>query len=91
VQEPVTTGPFIVYGDPIAPVIPGVAARKIAIRELIIPVEIILVFAVIGRTPGVIDDAIFSAIVLMVMATTLAAPPLMKTASNSQQRRAAAA
>jgi Kef-type K+ transport system membrane component KefB len=40
--------------------------------------EVGLVFAAIGRTLGVIDDAVFSAIVLMVMTTTLLAPPLLK-------------
>lgn len=40
--------------------------------------EVGLVFAAIGRTLGVIDDAIFSAIVLMVMVTTLMAPPWLK-------------
>lgn len=40
--------------------------------------EVGLVFAAIGRTLGVIDDAIFSAIVLMVIVTTLIAPPLLK-------------
>jgi Kef-type K+ transport system membrane component KefB len=40
--------------------------------------EVGLVFAAIGRTLGVIDDGIFSAIVLMVMVTTLAAPPWLK-------------
>lgn len=40
--------------------------------------EVGLVFAAIGRTLGVIDDAMFSAIVLMVMITTLIAPPLLK-------------
>jgi len=53
--------------------------------------EVGLVFAAIGRTLGVIDDAIFSAIVLMVMVTTLAAPPLLKIAvqSNNNHRPAA--
>jgi Kef-type K+ transport system membrane component KefB len=41
--------------------------------------EVGLVFAAIGRTLGVIDDAIFSSIVLMVIITTLAAPPLLKS------------
>lgn len=40
--------------------------------------EVGLVFAAIGRTLGVIDDAMFSAIVLMVMATTLLAAPWLK-------------
>jgi Kef-type K+ transport system membrane component KefB len=51
--------------------------------------EVGLVFAAIGRTLGVIDDAVFSAIVLMVMTTTLITPPLLKlvlgsSASNPQ-------
>jgi len=40
--------------------------------------EVGLVFAAIGRTLGVIDDAIFSAVVLMVVVTTLLSPPLLK-------------
>jgi Kef-type K+ transport system membrane component KefB len=40
--------------------------------------EIGLVFAAIGRSLGVLDDAIFSAIVLMVIVTTLISPPWLK-------------
>lgn len=40
--------------------------------------EVGLVFAAIGRTLDVIDDAVFAAIVLMVILTTLAAPPWLK-------------
>ena len=40
--------------------------------------EVGLIFAAIGRSLGVIDDALFSAIVLMVILTTLLAPPLLK-------------
>jgi Kef-type K+ transport system membrane component KefB len=46
--------------------------------------EVGLVFAAIGRTLGVIDDALFSAIVLMVIVTTLLAPPLLKVAAARQ-------
>ncbi len=46
--------------------------------------EVGLVFAAIGRTLGVIDDAIFSAIVLMVIITTLIAPPWLKAAIGRQ-------
>jgi Kef-type K+ transport system membrane component KefB len=53
--------------------------------------EVGLVFAAIGRALGVIDDAIFSAIVLMVMITTLIAPPLLKAAVAKQVRREAGA
>jgi Kef-type K+ transport system membrane component KefB len=49
--------------------------------------EVGLVFAAIGRTLGVIDDAMFSAIVLMVMVTTLIAPPLLTAAVSKQIRR----
>jgi Kef-type K+ transport system membrane component KefB len=40
--------------------------------------EVGLVFAAIGRTLGVLNDAVFSAIVLMVVVTTLIAPPWLK-------------
>lgn len=40
--------------------------------------EVGLIFAAIGKTLGVINDFLFSAIVLMVIITTLAAPPLLK-------------
>ncbi len=40
--------------------------------------EVGLVFAAIGKGLGVIDDALFSAIVLMVILTTLMAPPWLK-------------
>lgn len=61
----------------------GLGARK-PVSKLIVGIgmmprgEVGLVFAVIGRTLGVIDDAIFSAIVLMIVVTTLIAPPLLK-------------
>jgi Kef-type K+ transport system membrane component KefB len=42
--------------------------------------EVGLVFAAIGRSLGVIDDAVFSAVALMVIVTTLIAPPLLKIA-----------
>ncbi len=42
--------------------------------------EVGLVFAAIGKGLGVINDAIFSAVVLVVLVTTLAAPILLKRA-----------
>lgn len=50
--------------------------------------EVGLVFAAIGRTLGVFDDAVFGAIVAMVFVTTLAAPPLLKLAIGRQLRNA---
>jgi Kef-type K+ transport system membrane component KefB len=52
--------------------------------------EVGLVFAAIGRTLGVIDDALFSAVVLMVIITTLMSPPLLKVAINRQIARESA-
>jgi Kef-type K+ transport system membrane component KefB len=49
--------------------------------------EVGLVFAAIGRTLGVVDDAVFTAIVFMVFVTTLATPPLLKAAISWQGRR----
>lgn len=40
--------------------------------------EVGLIFAAIGKSLGVLDDALFSAIVMMVIVTTLLAPPLFK-------------
>ncbi len=47
--------------------------------------EVGLVFAAIGRTLGVVDDAMFSAIVLMVILTTLAAPPWLKASLPAKE------
>lgn len=46
--------------------------------------EVGLVFAAIGRSLGVIDDALFAAVVLMVIVTTLMAPPLLKVSIRRQ-------
>ncbi len=42
--------------------------------------EVGLIFAAIGKSLGVITDALFSAVVLMVIVTTLLSPPLLKVA-----------
>lgn len=44
--------------------------------------EVGLVFASIGRTLGIINDALFSAIILMVIVTTVMSPPLIKARFN---------
>jgi Kef-type K+ transport system membrane component KefB len=51
--------------------------------------EVGLVFATIGRTLGVIDDAILAAIVAMIFVSTLVAPPLLKVAISRQPQRLA--
>lgn len=48
--------------------------------------EVGLVFASIGKTLGVISDALFSAIVLMVVVTTFIAPPLLKIRYAKKQQ-----
>jgi Kef-type K+ transport system membrane component KefB len=40
--------------------------------------EVGLIFAGIGRSIGVVNDALFSAVVIVVMVTTLLAPPLLR-------------
>ncbi len=40
--------------------------------------EVGLIFASIGRSLGVVTDAVFSAVVVMVMVTTLITPPVLK-------------
>ncbi len=43
--------------------------------------EVGLIFAAIGKSLGLITDALFSSVVLMVVVTTLVAPPLIKRMS----------
>jgi Kef-type K+ transport system membrane component KefB len=51
--------------------------------------EVGLIFASIGKGIGVVNDAVFSAVVIMVMLTTLLTPPLLKiTLARSQQSAA---
>lgn len=47
--------------------------------------EVGLIFASIGKSLGVISDALFSSVVLMVLVTTLMAPPLLKLAMSRPQ------
>ena len=69
----------------------GLGARKPS-NKLVIGIgmlprgEVGLVFAAIGRSLGVIDDAIFSAVVLMVFVTTLLAPSWLEYALIKQMR-----
>lgn len=48
--------------------------------------EVGLIFASIGKQLGVVDDALFSAVVIMVMATTVMAPPLLKWSLGKSER-----
>jgi Kef-type K+ transport system membrane component KefB len=62
----------------------GWAAPWVPFRRLVVGVgmvprgEVGLIFADIGRRSGVLNEAVFGAILLMVMATTFVAPPALK-------------
>jgi Kef-type K+ transport system membrane component KefB len=62
----------------------GWAAPWIGFRRLVVGVgmvprgEVGLIFADIGRRAGILNEAVFGAILLMVMATTFVAPPGLK-------------
>jgi Kef-type K+ transport system membrane component KefB len=59
--------------------------------------EVGLIFAVVGKQLGVVDDTQFSVVVVMVMLTTLLTPPVLaalirrREASRARERQAAAA
>lgn len=53
--------------------------------------EVGLIFASIGKSLGVVDDAIFSAVVIMVIATTLVSPPLLKFSIGRYEKRTSTA
>lgn len=62
----------------------GWAAPWVPFRRLVVGVgmvprgEVGLIFADIGRRSGVLNEAVFGAVLLMVMATTFVAPPALK-------------
>jgi Kef-type K+ transport system membrane component KefB len=62
----------------------GWAAPWVRFRHLVVGVgmvprgEVGLIFADIGRRAGVLNEAVFGAVLLMVMATTFVAPPTLK-------------
>ena len=62
----------------------GWAAPWVRYRRLVVGVgmiprgEVGLIFADIGRRSGILNEAVFGAILLMVMATTFVAPPALK-------------
>src|SRR3989338_3844859 len=49
--------------------------------------EVGLVFAAIGKSLGVVNDATFSAIVIMVIVTTLVTPPLLKIGLDKMEKK----
>jgi Kef-type K+ transport system membrane component KefB len=69
----------------------GWAAPWVRFRRMVVGVgmvprgEVGLIFADIGRRAGILNDAVFGAILLMVMATTFVAPPALKLLFGSRQ------
>jgi Kef-type K+ transport system membrane component KefB len=53
--------------------------------------EVGLIFAVVGKQLGVVDDQTFSVVVIMVMLTTLFTPMILSALLRRQERKAAAA
>jgi Kef-type K+ transport system membrane component KefB len=68
----------------------GWAAPWVRFRRLVVGVgmvprgEVGLIFADIGRRSGILNDAVFGAILLMIMATTFVAPPGLKLLFGSR-------
>jgi Na+:H+ antiporter len=68
----------------------GWAAPWVKFRRLVVGVgmvprgEVGLIFADIGRRAGILNEAVFGAILLMVMATTFVAPPGLKLLFGSE-------
>jgi Kef-type K+ transport system membrane component KefB len=48
--------------------------------------EVGLIFADLGRRAGILNEAVFGAMLLMVMATTFVAPPGLKLLFGPPQR-----
>lgn len=68
-----------IIGKVLCGYVAGRGANRLAIGIGMMPRgEVGLVFASIGKSLGVMSDALFSAIILMVIVTTLATPPLLK-------------
>jgi Kef-type K+ transport system membrane component KefB len=71
----------------------GWAAPWVRFRRLVVGVgmvprgEVGLIFADIGRRTGILNEAVFGAILLTVMATTFVAPPGLKLLFSSSRRR----
>jgi Kef-type K+ transport system membrane component KefB len=75
----------------------GWAAPWVRFRRLVVGVgmvprgEVGLIFADIGRRAGVLNEAVFGAVLLMVMATTFVAPPGLKVLFGSSEASASRA
>jgi Kef-type K+ transport system membrane component KefB len=67
---------------------PWVRFRRVVVGVGMVPRgEVGLIFADIGRRAGVLNEAVFGAILLMIMATTFVAPPGLKLLFGSRSRQ----
>jgi len=65
---------------------PWVAYRRIVVGVGMVPRgEVGLIFADIGRRSGILNEAVFGAVLLMIMVTTFVAPPALKLLFGSPQ------
>lgn len=65
---------------------PWVRFRRIVVGVGMVPRgEVGLIFADIGRRAGILNEAVFGAILIMVMATTFVAPPALKMLFGSRR------
>ena len=68
-----------VLGKLLSSLVAAKGSKRLAIGIGMMPRgEVGLIFASIGKSLGVINDALFSAVVLMVIVTTVMTPPLLK-------------
>jgi Kef-type K+ transport system membrane component KefB len=73
----------------------GLAVRERGLDRIMIGLgmvprgEVGLIMAAIGKGLGVVDDALFSAVVIMVIVTTLVTPPLLKARVTRSSARPA--
>ena len=74
-----TTVDVVDLGDAAGWAAPWAQFRRVVVGVGMIPRgEVGLIFADIGRRAGILNEAVFGAILLMVMATTFIAPPGLK-------------
>ncbi|HEX5962103.1 MAG TPA: cation:proton antiporter, partial [Gemmatimonadales bacterium] len=63
---------------------PWVKFRRLVVGVGMVPRgEVGLIFADIGRRSGILNEAVFGAVLLMIMATTFVAPPGLKIVFGS--------
>ncbi|RMF94222.1 MAG: cation:proton antiporter [Candidatus Schekmanbacteria bacterium] len=73
----ITIAAFV--GKQVCGFVTGKGVNRLCIGISMVPRgEVGLIFAAIGKQLGVVNDAVFSAVVIMVIVTTLITPPLIK-------------